>query len=160
MAALAQMRPSPDGRWVTFDIDRAGDDQVVEFVMVPVGGGTAVTHMIHAPVSRILEMDFSPDGQKIALVIGLNNPRNGVDGLWIIDVTAANTEPTLLLPEGGVPSQVWVERDGKLAYIGYAGVSNFVWSQDSQTLYAMAGLADSCETSGTISFKLVPSPDG
>ncbi len=156
---IGMLQSSPDGRWITFDVDRSQDDTFVEFTLLPTDGGAPIVHLVEAPVSQIIHTEFSPDGRKVALLIGLNNPRNGVDGLWLIDLDSADATPNLLVPQSGIPSSVWVERDGKLAYVGFAGVSNFVWSPDSESLYVAAGLEDSCETSSTISFKLVPSPD-
>ncbi|HSH01301.1 MAG TPA: hypothetical protein VLL52_02200 [Anaerolineae bacterium] len=154
---IDDVQVSPDGKWVFFSEEKWQEAENVRLWQVPLGAGEMVLTEIVAPLSGIIEAKMAPDGTAWGVLIGPDNPERGVDQLWVVPVGGG--EGVLVAPEGGGVTEMWAERDGEGVYVGYAGVSNFVWGADSEEIYVVAALAGACESEATISLDLVPHRD-
>lgn len=144
--SIRDVHVSPDGAWVIFDVDNWRQADSILLTRLSTVNGTATLNAIEAPQNRILQAKFSPDGNKVALIIGYSNMARGLDALWVLDLTTPSSQPQQLLPKNQPTDSTGA----------YAGVSSFVWSADSQSLYVTASLEGSCESKRTFSAPLVP----
>ena len=106
---------SPDGEWVVWHADRAGDE-VGHFVAVPWSGGEPIDLTPDLPAFASFAAGFGPDGTFGASIIGSDRVQ-----LAVVPFPPRSAEPRLLDPGPGFVTGLAVGPDGTLAFSTTAG---------------------------------------
>ncbi len=106
---------SPDGEWVVWHADRAGDE-VGHFVAVPWSGGEPIDLTPDLPVYASFTAGFGPDGTFGASIIGSDRVQ-----LAVVPFPPRSAEPRLLDPGPGFVTGLAVGPGGSLAFSTTAG---------------------------------------
>ena len=106
---------SPDGEWVVWHADRAGDE-VGHFVAVPWSGGDPVDLTPELPGYASFAAGFGPDGTFGASIIGSDRVQ-----LALMDFPPGAAPPRLLDPGPGFVTGLAVGPGGRLAFSTTAG---------------------------------------
>ncbi|MGH9524388.1 MAG: S9 family peptidase [Terriglobales bacterium] len=105
---------SPDGQWIVYQQDHAGDEMWDLYAVSSTGGNAE--NLTHTPEAREETPSWSPDGSQIAL---LYKPRTASS--YDIELLDWKTRKVRLLTHEATPDQSWRIID---------------WSPDGKTLYA------------------------
>ncbi len=106
---------SPDGEWVVWHADRAGDE-VGHFVAVPWSGGELIDLTPDLPGYASFAAGFGPDGTFGASIIGSDRVQ-----LAVVPFPPGSAEPRLLDPGPGFVTGLAVGPSGVLAFSTTAG---------------------------------------
>ena len=106
---------SPDGEWVVWHADRAGDE-IGHFVAVPWSGGEPVDLTPVLPGYASFAAGFGPDGTFAASIIGSDRVQ-----LAVVAFPPGSAEPRLLDPGPGFVTGLAVGPAGTLAFSTTAG---------------------------------------
>jgi dienelactone hydrolase len=106
---------SPDGKWVVWHADRAGDE-VGHFVAVPWSGGESMDLTPDLPGFVSFQAGFGPDGTFGASIIGSDRVQ-----LAVVEFPPGSAEPRLLDPGPGFVTGLAVGPSGAVAYSTTAG---------------------------------------
>ena len=106
---------SPDGEWVVWHADRAGDE-VGHFVAMPWSGGEPVDLTPDLPGFSSFQAGFGPNGTFGASIVGSDRVQ-----LAVVQFPPGSAEPRLLDPGPGFVTGLAVGPSGTLAYSTTAG---------------------------------------
>jgi dipeptidyl aminopeptidase/acylaminoacyl peptidase len=105
---------SPDGKWIVYQQDKAGNE-LWDIFAIPSGGGEPI-NLTNTPAIREESPRWSPDGRAIALNY---KPKEGTN--YNIALLQWDTRKVEKLTQESTPSRSW---------------SSVAWSPDGKTLYA------------------------
>jgi Tol biopolymer transport system component len=116
------MRFSPDGRFIVYDIQQEEDTRASDIYLLSIDGSSE-TSLVEHPSNDIL-LDWSPDGKSILF----GSERNGTLGFWSIQVAEGKPQgdPKLVKPDmGPIVSLGFIKRGSY--YYGFMRRTNNVY---------------------------------